>query len=510
MNARYILIFAFFALVQSAYCQQPELNMGAYQSSMLEREIVSQKKSVHLGQRPYLVQLFSDTIRYSFLEDSSKYYSQFGAKVMRDHIFEKKGRDYFIALDVLAEIGYAKDFSVPDSNDRGDFSFVNCRGALLQGQIGQKFTFNSGLYEVQRVATRYLDEFIDSMGVVPGWGRVKNYMVTGVDYSMSFGNISYSILPNWNIQLGYGKHFIGHGYRSLLMSDGVFNSPYVKTSATFFNGKLLYSTWYTTLQSLERLPIGDTPESLFKRKGGSFHYLSFKPVDWLELGFFEGTVWRLVDSLQTHSLPWNAFVPVIGVNSSVEGYDGVNNVYSGLNIRLNLPYSVSVYGQLLIDDYESNRTGYQIGANIFDMVVPRLNIRVEYNHLSNYTYASNYHMQSLTHFNQPIGHPSGGATDEVIVQSDYRWKRWFGRMKYNQIKHGEGPEGQWNFEYAPEILPSFEYRNIKQLEVTAGYKLNLHTDAEIFGGIILRQSYERSSIIMFGIKTNLHNSYFDF
>lgn len=510
MNARYTLTAAVSLLFHFAYCQQPELNMGNYQSSLLEREVVTGKKSVHLGQRPFQVQLFSDTIKYSFLEDSSKYYYQFGAKVLRDHIFEKRGKDYFIAADVLADISYSKDFSVPDTNDRGDFSFVNGRGALIQGEIGRRFTFNTGLYEVQRVATRYLDEFIDSSGVVPGWGRVKNYMVTGVDYSMSFGAVSYSVLPTWNVQLGYGKQFIGHGYRSLLLTDGVFNSPFIKTSSTFFDGKLLYSSWYTTLQSLERLPIGDTPESLFKRKGGSFHYLSFKPANWIELGLFEGTVWRLVDSLSTHSMPWNAFVPVIGLNSVLEGFDGFNNVYSGINIRLNLPYSFSVYGQVLIDDFETNRTGYQIGFNVFDLFLRRLNVKAEYNHVANFTYSSSYHMQSLTHFNQPIGHPSGGATDEVVVQTDYRWRRWFGRMKYNQIRHGKGPEGQWNFEYAPEILPSFEYRNIKQFELTAGYKLNLHTDAEIFGGIILRESYEKSSIIMFGIKTNLHNSYFDF
>ncbi len=510
MNARYLVSLVLLLMVLRAVGQQPELNMGLYQSSMLEREIVSGKMGVHLGQRPYQVQLFSDTLKYKFLADSAKYYYLFGAKLLRDHIFEKKGADYSIALDILADIGYGKDFSVPASYSRGNFSFVNCRGAMLQGRIGERFSFNSGLYEVQRVATRYLDEFIDSTGVVPGWGRVKNYMVSGVDYSMSFGNISYSILPNWNVQLGYGKQFIGHGYRSLLLSDGVFNSPYVKTTATFFDGKVMYSSWYTTLQSLERLPIGDTPESLFKRKGGSFHYFSIKPTNFIEIGFFEGTVWRQVDSLQTYALPWNAYVPVIGINSSIEGYDGANNVYSGANIRLNLPYSVSVYGQLLIDDFATNRTGYQIGSNVFDFIIPRLNVKIEYNHLSDFAYSSNFHLQSLTHFNQPLGHPSGGATDEIVIMSDYRWKRWFGRAKYNQIRHGMGAEGKWSFRYSPDVLPSFEYRTIEQLELTSGYKLNRHTDAEIFAGVILRHSYESSSIIMFGIRTNLHNSYFDF
>jgi hypothetical protein len=430
--------------------------------------------------------------------------------LMRSHLLEKKTKDYSISLDVLMDLQYGNDFALADSVDHNRRNLKNMRGLLLQGEIGKRFSFNTGFYEVQMLAPRYIDYGIDSSGIMPGWGRVKAYKTHGYDYSMSFGSMSFSILENWNVQVGYGKSFVGHGYRSLLLSDAVFNSPYVRSSATFFKGKLLYSSTYTTMQSLERLPIGDTPESLFKRKGGSFHYLSFKPNHLLELGLFEGTIWQRVDSVRTYSSPWNTFVPLIGLNSAVEGLDGHNNVYTGLNVRLNLPYSISLYGQYLVDDLESNRTGYQVGVNVFDCILPRLNIRGEYNRIGDFVYAGSTSLESITHFNQPLGHPLGGATEEWIVMADYRWKRLFGRVKYNEISKGIGPEGQWNAAFSNLSESSGRVRNISQFDSEVGIKLNLQTDLEVYLGYTQRHSTEFTNFVYFGIRTNLHNTYTDF
>lgn len=510
MNARFILISFLFLFAGSLVAQQTDLLMGRDHASYLEREIERKKMSVHLGQRPIQTELFNDTVSFSFLTDSAKYYSKEMAMLMRDHLLQKKTKDYFIALDVLMDFQYGNDFALPKDTAHNTYTLTNKRGLLAQGKIGKRFSFNTGFYEVQILAPRYIDNGIDSSGIFPGWGRVKYYKENGYDYSMSFGSMSVSILKNWNVQLGYGKNFIGHGYRSLLLSDAIFNSPFIKSNATFFEGKLLYSSSYTTLQSLERLPLGDTPESLFKRKGGSFHYLSFKPSHVVELGLFEGTIWQRVDSVRTYSSPWNAFVPLIGLNSVVEGFDGRNNVYGGINLRINLPYSISMYGQYMVDDLETERTGYQVGIHVFDCILPRLNMRVEYNHVGDFAYSGSTSLESITHFNQPLGHPSGGALDEWIAMADYRWKRIFGRVKYNQISKGVGAEGQWNTSYNETSISSNRNRNISQFDSEVGLKLNLKTDLELYLGYTQRHSTEFTNFLYFGIRTNLHNSYFDF
>ncbi|MBK9515381.1 MAG: hypothetical protein IPO05_17595 [Flavobacteriales bacterium] len=70
-----------------------------------------------------------------------------------------------------------------------------------------------------------------------------------------------------NIQFGHGKHFVGHGYRSMLLSDHAPNAPYLKFSALTPNKRLQYSTWHTKLKAAltrnDRLHTGQSSESLF-------------------------------------------------------------------------------------------------------------------------------------------------------------------------------------------------------------------------------------------------------
>jgi hypothetical protein len=139
-----------------------------------------------------------------------------------------------------------------------------------------------------------------------------------------------------------------------------------------------------------------------------------------------------------------------------------------------------------------------------------LNIRAEYNHLGDFVYAGSTALESITHFNQPLGHPSGGSLDEWIVMADYRWKRLFGRVKYNQITKGIGPEGQWSASYTEDLSSSGRVRNISQFDSEVGLNLNLKTDLEVYLGYTQRHSVEFTNFVYFGIRTNLHNTYFDF
>ena len=64
-----------------------------------------------------------------------------------------------------------------------------------------------------------------------------------------------SVSPNErvNIQMGTGKHFVGEGHRSLLLSDVAFNSPFLRVNTNWFKGKLQYQNLYTLHQDLTRL-----------------------------------------------------------------------------------------------------------------------------------------------------------------------------------------------------------------------------------------------------------------
>lgn len=59
---------------------------------------------------------------------------------------------------------------------------------------------------------------------------------------MASGYVSYSSNKHFNFQVGHGKHFVGDGYRSLLLSDNALNYPYARITSTF--GKLQYTNLY--------------------------------------------------------------------------------------------------------------------------------------------------------------------------------------------------------------------------------------------------------------------------
>lgn len=504
MNVRSVIIFMFMVISFAAKGQQTDLLMGHWHASKLEQEVLQKKRMVHLSSKPIYLRSETDSLTFIYLTDSAKYYSKLAARVMRDHLFEIKGKDYVLSGDVLLDYGVGRDYK---GSDTLLSLFSGIRGLVVQGEIGKRFQFNTGFYEAQMLAPYYLREYRDSTGILPGWGRVKSFKEGGIDFSRSFGKMSFDVLPTLRITLGYGSHFIGNGYRSLLLTDGVMNSPFIEFGWRSRNGVFQYQTWYNTLQTLNRLPLGDTPESLFERKGGNFHYLSVKPISWLELGLFEGMISPRVNDTTIVKTPWNVFQPIIGVNTLVSGWDGKENVYAGMNLTLTFKEYL-IYAQFMIDDPTTKRQGFQFGAKSYGAIVNNLDIQIEYNQTSDFAYAGRSVISGLNQFNQPLGHPLGGAVQEWLAIVSYRYERFFGRVKGNWIQHDVGNAGRWN---ATSMLTSTRlHQKTQQIEFQVGYQLNLKTNAEIVAGYIYRESGVNSNIYMLGIRTNLHNNYFDF
>ncbi|MFZ4783950.1 MAG: hypothetical protein ACOYLH_00640 [Flavobacteriales bacterium] len=504
MNVRSVLIALLVFYAISAHGQQTDLLMGRWHASRLEEQVLKTKSMVHLGSKPVLLNRKLDTISYAFMTDSMKYYSQLAARVMRDHLFQLKGKDYHISGDLLVDYRVGREFEL-DSASRGVYMAV--RGIVLQGEIGKRFSFTTGFYEAQNYSPRYLRQFVDSNEVFPGWGRVKLFKENGYDYSKSFGKVGVDIFSTLHAELGYGNHFIGNGYRSLLMTDGLMNAPYVELDWRSRNGIFQYRTWYSTLQSQQRLPLGDTPESLFKRKSGHFHYLSIKPANWLEFGVFEGMISQRVTDSTVVKQPWNAFQPLIGVNTLIANWDGEQNVYAGFQMSVQFERWM-VYSQYLVDDPASKRIGVQVGAKFFSLFLKGLDLQVEYNQTGAYTYAGSSALYGLNQVNQPLGHPLAGGVEEWIGIAEYRYGRVFARTKFNSIRHAVGEKGKWDADLDAETLE--EFARIQQLECQVGYQLNLKTNAEIVFGYTYREGSYVGNTYLIGIRTNLHNNYFDF
>ncbi len=520
----FISIF-FLGFWGNSLAQQKNLPLAHFYNQEVERAaLYHPSHPVHTASKPFLESHLDLKNVVGFQKDDSlKTYLQLTKILFKSHLISVKGDDYSFTVDPVLNLTLANDFLDKSKYADTVLLFNSTRGFQIAGDLGKKFSFQTSFYETQTFFPSYIKSFVDSTSVAPGFGRAKQYRTYGYDFAMANGHISYSPAVWLNLQFGHGKHFIGHGYRSLLLSDAAFNYPYVKAIASLFQGKLLYTATYASLQTLQRLPLGEVPEALFKRKGASFNYLSWIPHHRLEVGLFEGVIWQRYDNTRgTIPQPYGAYIPVLGVNTAINGFDAIQNVMVGANLKIVITRNAYVYGQLALDNPSENRWAYQTGIKCFDCIIPGLAIQTEWNHLNDLIYTSQYPIQNYVHINQPLGHPTGPATQEWLIMVNYRWRRVIGQAKFNTINHQTDYTGNWkaNPSIARDPNTAAKNQQIIQMDIYGGLLINPKWNLQAIMGYTYRQDKHsmetdlqrnrNTSLIYFALRTNLLNQYSDF
>jgi hypothetical protein len=479
----------------------------------VERSVSKRDSMVHMGMKPYFENQFNLESVYGHERDDSKYYYHVSTKLFRDHLIDIKGDDYALDGDILIDLSLGYDFSDTSSFQDTSWIFNNTRGFRIQGDIGKKVSFQTMLLENQSRFAAYVNQFADSMGVVPGQGRTKDFKGDGFDYNASHGWVSISPIQQLNLQIGHGKHFIGHGYRSMLLSDNASNYPFLKATGFLLKGKIQYSWLYAGLQSLERLPLGEVPESLFREKSGSFYYLSFIPLPMVEIGLFESVIWERWDSSGTKPLDGKIFIPVIGINTALNGFSSANNVLVGLNLKIKPRDGLALYGQLAVDDPAKERLAYQCGIMVYDFLIRHLHAQLEYNRASKGMYTSPEGIQGFWHMNQSMAHPLGNQFEEVVGLLNYRYNRLLFQGKVNYQVFDSSPGGS--------VMTNPEEIHLEQVasnwitDFSLGIMVNPKTNLNLTIGW-LKRDWSLSHLdhqtdwVYVSLRSSLFNQYYDF
>lgn len=513
------LIFAYFAIALSTYAQQQSIPLERHFYHEIQRTLFHDSTAtIHMGMRPGLLRRVNTERTFGYQQDSAKYYYWATSRLFRDHMVEIQEGDFRCTIDPLFDLNLGWDLL--DTSGYSDTTqlYTNSRGILIQADIGKSLSFQSGFIETQAFLPAFQREWIATEGIAPGMGRAKVFKGPGFDYGLSFGTLSYSPSERWNFQLGYGKHFIGYGHRSLLLSDAAFNYPFLKAQSQWWEGRIEYTTIFAVMQNLTRLPLGEVPEALFQRKAASLHYLSLKIAPQWEIGLFEGTIWqRWKENEGMQPLPVFAYTPVIGTGLLTQGWDGIQNVVAGLNTRAMLFDRVELYGQLVLDEPGAQRTGYQAGIKWYNLGIRNLDVQVEWNSTGDYLYAHRVALQSFSNHNQPLGHPSGGGVEEALAIVNYRYNRWMVQVKGNLLQQTSGPAGNWSAN--PEAAVTADNppgRSLTQVETAFSYFMNPKTNARLVLGYTYREEEidgsgaRRSGYLFAGLRMSVLNRYFDF
>ncbi len=505
----------------------------SYYNSEIERLNLSNDSlsfyQSHLSVKPIMDK---KTDAKAIYQTNGKYYYWITQKLFKENFLVFKGDDFWVAVDPIVDAQIGADFS-EDSLRR---LYWNTRGVRVQAKFYDKIAFTTSVYENQAMVPVYQANFFDAHGefrpsgntykqenaFVPGYARTKPFKINGYDFAFATGQLS--IVPTkWlNFQLGNGNQFIGNGYRSLFLSDFSGNYPFFKSEFFAFNGRLQYDVIYALLTNPYRLKYFTTPESTYERKIGVFHYLEYSATKRLNVSLFEGSNWRSTDSLGTHPPDFMFTNPVIGVNSLIKGTSAFNyNSVMGFGASYTPPeffnIKSKIYMQLLLDNGIFSAS--QIGFKMYDFLINKLDLRVEYNSLYTNTYLSNHQVRyNYTHNNLSLAHPIGPGTKEIIAILNYQYKRFFVLNKmvfYTHLKNDFLNVGASFFDISSSWDYSFSYLpNVFNNRLEIGYRMNKNYNLQIVVGYLYRKELIKTDInetnyVYFGIRTKLKNKTLD-
>lgn len=318
-------------------------------------------------------------------------------------------------------------FSYGKTNDALGSTFVNSRGVEVRGRIDKKVAFYTMLTENQARYPEYVNDVRDSTLVVPYEGFWKQYATTGVDFFRAQGYVDFGLTQSISAQLGFGKHFVGNGVRSLILSDYSNNYPYLRINTT--TKVFDYTNIFAELISGVRGgSFGLEGTGGFEKKYMAFHHLNMKIKPNLHIGLFESVMYG--DS--TGGLRVEYLNPVIFYRAVEQQNGSEDNALIGLDFKWNIKNRVSFYGQLVIDEmivsevlagdgWWGNKQGFQLGAKYVDPFgINDLIIQGEINRVRPYMYAHEDGFTNYSHYNLALSHPLGANFTEYITKANYR------------------------------------------------------------------------------------------
>lgn len=389
----------------------------------------------------------------------------------------------------------------------------------------------------------YQKDFIAERRVVPSMNVSRGTSNIQADYIQ--GYLNYEVNNVFNFQLGYGRNFIGDGYRSMFLSDFSNASPYLRIDAKLW--KFKYTILYNAHQNIFNV---EGNAGLYQLKYTVTHFLDWRISKWLTIGLFESIVWQAEEDGYRRGFEVNYLNPVIFFRPVEFSIGSSDNALVGANLKTTISKKNILYGQILFDEFLlseiradinqwrnpdqdipsgwwGNKYSFQVGWKGFDLFsVDGLSSRLEFNSVRPYTYAHSNPVQAYSNYNLSLAHPLGANFHELLSITNLQHKRFNFQFQYNQSKRGISPLGT-NFGENLELSNASrekDYENyltqgvpvqVRLIYPSISYLLKKEWNAVASLGFIWREERQnavvkQNNMLYLTIKTQLFNQYFDF
>ncbi|RYY35189.1 MAG: gliding motility protein RemB [Sphingobacteriaceae bacterium] len=492
-------------------------------------DVYSVKSNIHTALKP----LFIDstlTPRYDSIMNSAIYPNLKGwlfRKVFNEHVIDVRKEDYTFYADFMVDLGIGRDIKGERT------TWLNTRGFQAGGTIGKKFSFYTSGYENQGRFADYYGDYVDSIGIVPGQAYNRESSGLTKDWSYVTAVITYAPIKQLSLTLGQDKHFIGDGYRSLLLSDYASPAPFFRATANL--GPVQYTAIWAQMQD-HKATKTDNHGKFFtnnRRKWTAIHYIDWNINSRASLGFFNAYVAPEADDTGSGRSFDANFINPLFFFSSLGPSKQPGNSLLGFTGKYKFIDKHTVYGQLLLDKVQGleggSRTakGYQVGVRGADIFgVRNLNYLVEYNTVDPYAYAGAERISSYSNYSEPLAHPYGANFREMLGIINYSIGKFDFQGKVIYAKYGIDDAANTN--YGKNV--SLPYNDatasgssvgqglntsLKFAEGTVSYIVNPRYNLRVEAGAIVRQQTNNAgtsntTLLTFGVRTSFRNLYNDF
>lgn len=377
------------------------------------------------------------------------------------NLFEVNEKYFHLRVNPLLDLRFGL---IGDRENDQSYLF-NRRGIELRGGVDDRIFFYFNIVETQAQFPQYIVDYVDRTGAVPRNGFLKTYtsdifgVEDGYDFLNGQGYLGFNVTKHVGVQFGYGRNFIGNGYRSLILSDFAHNYLYLKLNWNVW--KFHYQNIFAelSLQSDRRKTVNPIPNKYM-----AAHHLSINILPNLNVGVFETVIFSRPNHFEFKYLN-----PVILYRTIEQGLGSPDNVLIGMDAKWNFLKRFQLYGQLMLDEFVfselvtnnqgwwANKYGIQAGLKYIDAFgIDHLDLQAEYNQVRPYTYTHRDSSAYYAHYDTPLAHPLGANFKELIFKLRYQpSKRWLFESRVISAQLGEDtPDSNWG----SNILLSFQTR----------------------------------------------------
>lgn len=424
-----------------------------------------------------------------------------------------------------------------ENNDNGTNSVTEKSiGLSLKTAYSKKWSAEWDFLYDNSEYVSHIDALIKDKNISPGYGYSENG-----NSIFSQGNITFTADENFTFQAGYGKHFIGDGYRSLFLSDNANSYPYLKVTANIW--KIKYMALYSVHNDI-RFSSGNIND--YQYKFAATHYLSLNATKWLNIGFFESIIFQAQEGNFYRGFELAYLNPIIFLRSVEFAQGSADNALLGGSIKMrilkkNIFYSQFLFDEFLLKELKENRGwwgnkfGIQAGIKMIDfLTVKNLRFQAEYNVVRPFTYSYFFQntnttstLQNYGHFNAALAHPLGANFKELTLSLAYQKKRWIIEAFSTIAQVGFDTSAVSSLGqdiYRPYNTRTQEFghtiaqgltTDIINSTLKISFIVNPKSNLLLQAGVTNRnfsnnQENTNSTMIFVGLKTAITNRYFDF